>query len=158
MTAGGPLKVVSPLKIPDKAPVSPIPRGVLLVRGAHLERDKRDAAVTVTPMMALTAASGRELSIHAPMGVNTIPARARGRKPVNLSLPREDTSTMALRAILETAMTGTAHEAGAKRQIRGRASSENPNPQNPCSMAPAKIMSIVGKSKAISFESPDSAI
>jgi hypothetical protein len=146
------------LKIPDKAPVRPIPIGVLFMCGAHLDRDTRDAVVTVIPIIILTVVSGSELRSQAPIGVNTIPPRARGRKPVNLSLPLEDTSTIVLRAMLDTAITGTAHEAGANRHIRGRARSEYPKPQNPCRMAPAKIMSMVGNSKAVSFEPQDKTI
>lgn len=83
-----------------------------------------ETEVTLIPMMTLTVVSDNELSIQAPAGVKTMPARASGRNPRSLRLRQEVDKTMMFRARLETAITGTAHPAGAKRQIRGRASNE----------------------------------
>ncbi len=83
------------------------------------------------PIITLTTVSDNEPSIQAPMGVKIMPARASGRNPLSLRLRQEEARTMMFRARLETAITGTAHPAGAKRQIRGRASREYPKPVNP---------------------------
>lgn len=116
--------MVSPLSRPDMAPVTPMPMGVRLILGAHLERDRSDAPVTETPMISLTVTSGSDPRSHAPRGVKAIPARASGRKPFSRSFPLEDTSTMVFSTRLETAITGTAQDAGANMQIMGRASRE----------------------------------
>lgn len=112
------------MNTPERAPVTPIPRGVRLILGAHLERDSSEAPVTENPMISLMVSSGRDLSSQAPRGVKAIPASARGRKPLSFSFPREETRTMVFSTRLETAITGTAQEAGAKRQRRGSESRE----------------------------------
>ncbi len=116
--------MVRPLNIPERAPVSAIPKVVLSKRGAHFERESMETEVTLIPIIILTVVSDKELSIQAPAGVKTMPARASGRNPRSLRLRQEVDKTMILRARLETAITGTAHPAGANMQIRGNASKE----------------------------------
>ncbi len=110
--------------MPEKAPVIAIPLELRFMCGAHLEREIIDTTVTVNPIITLTRVSEKELNIQAPTGVNNTPVTARGINPDNFRLDQEELRTIIFNARLETAITGTAHVAGANKQSNGKANKE----------------------------------